>query len=116
MIVLFLILKLISKERRSLRKWILKIVGMSPVTSASAIVGAFATTRAIVGTSPTARIAIANVCAGGADVNVSSASTTSDIVIANTRAIVTMTAPDALSTTLPRPTRTRRLCRLHLLP
>ena len=74
------------------------IVGMSLVISASVIVIASAPTRAIAGTSATARIAIANVCAGGVDVNVSSASATSDIVIANTMAIVTKTAPDALST------------------
>ena len=77
------------------------IVGMSLVISASAIVIASAPTRAIVGTSATARIAIANVCARlreKVNVNVSSASATSDIVIANTMAIVTKTAPDALST------------------
>ena len=74
------------------------IVGMSLKTSASAIAIASVPTHAIVGTSATARIAIANVCAGGVGVNVSSASATSDIVIANTRALLTMTVTDAPST------------------
>ena len=77
------------------------IVGMSLVIFSSAIVGAFATARAIVGTPATARIAIANVGAGVTmNANVPSASAPAPIVIANTRAIVTKTASSAPSTVI----------------